>query len=109
MKIFPQNNSLPVPSRKELTEILIETLIENEEQLDTTLERELVLFRDHTNQEGYIVNVIVDVCKLYEDEATECVKEANYKGHSTLTKGTFNELRPLRNRMRDRKVWTEIL
>ena len=66
-------------------------------------------YEGNTHPEDYIVQVVVDVCKLYEDEATECVKEASYKGHSTLTKGTFNELRPLRNRMRDRQVWTEIL
>ena len=98
-----------IPQRKQLTETLIETLTDSEEQLDASLERELILFRDKKNKLDYIVKTITQVCKLSFNDAFDVVKEANAKGHSTITTGTFNELKPLRKGVCDKNIWVEIV
>ena len=102
-------NQKALPQRKQLTETLIETLIESEEQLDASLERELVLFKDEKNELAYIIKTIIQVCKLSSGDAFDVVTEANTKGHATVTTGTFNELKPLRKGVCERNVWVEIL
>jgi ATP-dependent Clp protease adaptor protein ClpS len=102
-------NQKAIPQRKQLTETLIETLSESEEQLDASLERELVLFKDEKNELDYIIKTITQVCKLSSGDAFDVVTEANAKGHATVTTGTFNELKPLRKGVCDRKIWVEIL
>ncbi len=102
-------NQKALPQRKQLTETLIETLTESEEQLDASLERELVLFKDEKNELEYIINALVQVCKLAAGDAFDVVTEANSKGHSTITTGTFNELKPLRKGVCDKNIWVEIL
>ena len=102
-------NQKALPQRKQLTETLIETLIESEEQLDASLERELVLFKDEKNELDYIIKTIIQVCKLSSGDAFDVVTEANTKGHATVTTGTFNELKPLRKGVCERNVWVEIV
>ncbi|PIY07895.1 MAG: hypothetical protein COZ18_15110 [Flexibacter sp. CG_4_10_14_3_um_filter_32_15] len=102
-------NQKALPSRKQLTETLIETITESEEQLDASLERELVLFKDEKNELDYIINTLIQVCKLSSGDAFDVVSEANAKGHSTITTGTFNELKPLRKGVCDKNIWVEIL
>ncbi|WP_291726107.1 ATP-dependent Clp protease adaptor ClpS [Bernardetia sp.] len=98
-----------VPQRKELTETLIKTLTDSEEQLDNTLERELVLFDDNKNKPSYVIEILVQTCKLSLDDAFDVVTEASKKGHSTITTGTFNQLKPLRKAICDKNIWVEIL
>lgn len=102
-------NQKSVPQREQLTETLIETLTDSEEQLDASLERELVLFKDEKNELDYIINTLVKICKLSSGDAFDVATEANMKGHSTITTGTFNELKPLRKGVCDRNIWAEIL
>lgn len=102
-------NQRAIPQREQLTETLIESLTDSEEQLDASLERELVLFKDEQNELDYIIKTIIQVCKLSAGDAFDVVAEANSKGHSTITTGTFNELKPLRKAVCDRKIWVEIL
>lgn len=102
-------NQKAIPQRKQLTETLIETLSESEEQLDASLERELVLFKDEKNELDYVIKTIIQVCKLSAGDAFDVVTESNIKGHSTITTGTFNELKPLRKGVCDRNIWAEIL
>ncbi len=102
-------NQKAIPQRKQLTETLIETLSESEEQLDASLERELVLFKDEKNELDYIIKILVQTCKLSSGDAFDVVTEANTKGHSTVTTGTFNELKPLRKEVCDKNIWVEIL
>jgi ATP-dependent Clp protease adaptor protein ClpS len=102
-------NQKAIPQRKQLTETLIETITESEEQLDASLERELVLFKDEKNELDYIINTLVKVCKLSSGDAFDVVSEANTKGHATVTTGTFNELKPLRKGVCDKNIWVEIL
>lgn len=102
-------NQKALPQRKQLTETLIETLTESEEQLDASLERELVLFKDEKNDLDYIIKTLIQVCKLSSGDAFDVVTEANTKGHSTVTTGTFNELKPLRKAVCDKNIWVEIL
>ena len=102
-------NQKALPSKKQLTETLIETITESEEQLDASLERELVLFKDENNELDYIIKIIIQVCKLSHGDAFDVITEANTKGHATITTGTFNELKPLRKEICDKKIWVEIL
>ena len=108
MKIITANQKA-LPTREQLTEILIETLTDSEEQLDSTLERELVLFNDNKNRLDYVINVLVEVCKLWDCDAFDVATEAEQKGHATITRGTFNQLKPLRKGVCDRDIWAEIL
>lgn len=103
------SNQKALPQREHLTETLIETLTDSEEQLDNTLERELVLFDDNKNKLEYVVETLVQTCKLSPDDAFEIVTEAGQKGYATITTGTFNELKPLRKAICERDVWAEIL
>lgn len=103
------SNQKSVPQRESLTETLLEALTETEEQLDASLERELVLFKDEKNEVDYIIQTLIKICKLSFGDAFDVVTEANTKGHSTITTGTFNQLKPLRKAICDRNIWVEIL
>ncbi len=102
-------NQKALPSREQLTETLIETITDSEEQLDASLERELVLFKDEKNELDYVIKTLIQVCKLSSGDAFDVVSEANGKGHATVTTGTFNELKPLRKGVCDKNIWVEIL
>ncbi|AFM03613.1 ATP-dependent Clp protease adaptor protein ClpS [Bernardetia litoralis DSM 6794] len=102
-------NQKAVPQKEQHTETLIETLSESEEQLDASLERELVLFKDEKNELDYIIKTIIQVCKISHGDAFDITTEANTKGHATITTGTFNELKPLRKGICEKNIWVEIL
>lgn len=86
-----------------------ETLELTEEEIDETVERELVLFNDDHNDMDYVTALLVRVCEITEERAERIMIEAHRNGKATIMTGTFNELKPYREGICDGGVWAEIL
>lgn len=91
------------------TQTETEVLQLTEEEIDETIERELVLFNDDHNDMDYVTHLIMRVCKLSLEEAERIMLEAHQEGKATIMTGTFNELKPFREGICKGGVWAEIL
>ncbi|MEM6298658.1 MAG: ATP-dependent Clp protease adaptor ClpS [Bacteroidota bacterium] len=86
----------------------LEVLEITEEEIDETIERELVLFNDEYNDMDYVTSLLMRICELTLGEAERIMLEAHHRGKATVLTGTFNELKPYREGICKGGVWAEI-
>jgi ATP-dependent Clp protease adaptor protein ClpS len=70
---------------------------------------ELVVFNDDVNTFDHVINTLVKVCKHSPEQAEQCTLIIHYKGKCSVKKGTFDELKPMRQGICDRGIAAEIL
>lgn len=86
-----------------------DTLTVEEFDIDTELERELVVFNDDVNTFEHVIQTLIDVCDHSAQQAEQCTLIIHYKGKCTVKSGTFDYLAPMRNAICDRGISAEVL
>lgn len=76
-------------------------------ELDAGL-KELVLHNDDVNTFDYVIESLVDVCGHDATQAEQCALIAHYKGKCGVKMGTYDELKPPHDGMRERKLTVTI-
>lgn len=64
----------------------------------------LTLFNDHIHSFDYVIQSLVDVCLMDDIQAEQCTFIAHYKGKCRVKEGTFNQLKPMKDRLTERKL-----
>ncbi len=64
----------------------------------------LTLFNDDIHSFEYVIKSLVDVCEMDNIQAEQCTYIAHYKGKCRVKNGTYNELKPFKDRLSERQL-----
>jgi ATP-dependent Clp protease adaptor protein ClpS len=73
---------------KEQFEVLVDVIAEDE--------RDLVVYNDDFNTFEHVINTLIKVCKHTTEQAEQCTYIIHYRGKCAVKKGTFDELKPMK-------------
>ncbi len=76
------------PKELELVDIL--------EAIEITELKDLMVFNDDVNTFEHVIKTLVKVCKHTAEQAEQCTLLIHYKGKCAVKKGSYEELRPMR-------------
>jgi ATP-dependent Clp protease adaptor protein ClpS len=77
--------------------------------LDTVLERELVVFNDDVNDFEFVIETLITVCKHTAEQAEQCTMLIHYKGKCTVKLGNYHTLKPMQEAICERGISAVIL
>lgn len=79
---------IPSTKEQELTNIL--------EAIEITELKDLIVFNDDINTFEHVIETLIKVCKHTPEQAEQCTLLIHYKGRCAVKKGSYEELRPMR-------------
>lgn len=79
----------------------IEELVEVAEEVDQEGTRDLVVHNDDFNTFDHVINTLVRVCKHDVHQAEQCTYIIHFKGRCAVKKGTYKELKPMKEGVND--------
>ena len=79
---------IPSTKEQELTNIL--------EAIEITELKDLIVFNDDINTFEHVIETLIKVCKHTAEQAEQCTLLIHYKGKCAVKKGSYEELRPMR-------------
>lgn len=68
------------------------------------LNKHLILHNDDIHTFDYVIDALIDICKHELEQATQCTYLIHYKGKCDVKKGTFNELKPMKDALIAREL-----
>lgn len=74
----------------------LEELVEVEDEVDTGKVNDLVVYNDDFNTFEHVINTLIKVCKHDVTQAEQCTYIIHFKGKCAVKKGTYKELKPMR-------------
>ncbi|MBV6642232.1 MAG: ATP-dependent Clp protease adaptor ClpS [Cyclobacteriaceae bacterium] len=74
----------------------LEELVEVAEETDEGNVNDLVVHNDDFNTFDHVINTLIKVCKHDATQAEQCTYIIHFKGKCAVKKGTFKELKPMR-------------
>ncbi len=82
-----------------------------EEELSHVLEeikdedlKDLVVFNDDINTFEHVINTLIKVCSHNSEQAEQCTWIIHYKGKWCVRKGSFIELKPMKEAILDHGI-----
>jgi len=70
--------------------------------------KKIVLYNDDFNTFDFVIDTLVEVCKHNANQAEQCAFIVHFKGKCSVKRGTFNELKPLKEEMLRRTLTVSI-
>ena len=70
--------------------------------------KDLVVYNDDFNTFEHVINTLIKVCKHSSEQAEQCTWIIHYKGKCSVKKGTFDELRPMKDSICDAGIDAKI-
>jgi ATP-dependent Clp protease adaptor protein ClpS len=67
------------------------------EEVVSVDERDLMVYNDDYNTFDHVINTLVKVCKHSLQQAEQCTWLIHYKGKCSVKKGTYEELKPMKD------------
>lgn len=74
----------------------IEELLEIEEDIDHGASKNLVVHNDDYNTFDHVINTLIKVCKHNTQQAEQCTYIIHYKGRCAVKRGSYKELKPMK-------------
>ncbi len=74
----------------------LEELVEVADEVDEGKVNDLVVHNDDFNTFDHVINTLIKVCKHDATQAEQCTYIIHFKGKCAVKKGTFKELKPMR-------------
>jgi ATP-dependent Clp protease adaptor protein ClpS len=79
------------------------------EEVQTSEMLDLVVFNDDVNTFEHVINTLIKVCGHGPEQAEQCTLIIHHKGKCAVKKGSFEELKPMRQSVCDHGISAEIL
>ena len=79
----------------------IEELVEVESDIDQENLQDLIVHNDDHNTFEHVINTLIKVCKHEVHQAEQCTFIIHYKGKCAVKKGSFKELKPMKEAIND--------
>lgn len=64
----------------------------------------LTLHNDDVHTFDYVIDALIDICEHGYEQATQCTFLVHYKGKCDVKKGSFAELKPMKDALIDREL-----
>ncbi|WP_167606095.1 ATP-dependent Clp protease adaptor ClpS [Maribellus sediminis] len=64
----------------------------------------LTLHNDDVHTFDYVIDALIEICEHNFEQATQCTYLVHYKGKCDVKKGSFTELKPLKDALLDREL-----
>lgn len=61
---------------------------------DTGEQHFLILYNDDVHSFDFVIEALIDICKMEVVQAEQCTYLVHYKGKCDIKKGSFNKLKP---------------
>ncbi len=74
----------------------VEELVEVADEVDSDYLKDLVVYNDDFNTFDHVISTLIRVCKHDAHQAEQCTYLIHFKGKCAVKKGTYPELKPLR-------------
>lgn len=84
------------------TSLQEDVLLEDETNVYNQKLNYLILHNDEVNTFDYVIETLVDVCKHDFVQAEQCVMITHYKGVCDVKKGSFRELKYIKDEIVER-------
>lgn len=78
------------------TEFDIEEEIKTQQGVDEEAMRNLMVYNDDFNTFEHVIDTLIKVCKHDVHQAEQCTFLIHYKGKCSVKKGSYEELKPMR-------------
>ncbi len=66
------------------------------EAIVTEDQKDLIVYNDDFNTFPHVTKTLIKVCKHSTEQAEQCTYIIHYRGKCAVKKGTFDELRPMK-------------
>jgi ATP-dependent Clp protease adaptor protein ClpS len=76
------------PKEQELVDVL--------EAVEITDLKDLIVFNDDFNTFQHVIETLIKICKHTPEQAEQCTLLIHYKGKCAVKKGSYEELKPMR-------------
>jgi len=86
----------------------------NKEQINSAFlnkdksEQNLILYNDNYNEFNFVIDSLINVCGHQKEQATQCTVIAHLKGKSNVKKGSYEDLKPMKNGLRKKGLTASI-
>ena len=70
--------------------------------------KDLILYNDDVNTVDFVIESLVEVCKLASDQAEQCTLIVHYRGYCAVKSGYVSELKPMVNALSERGLTAEL-
>ena len=87
----------------------VEEQIELLEAIDTVDLKDLTIFNDDVNTFDHVINTLIKVCSHTVEQAEQCTWIIHFKGKCSVKKGTYEDLKPMREAICDAGIDARIL
>ena len=67
------------------------------EEIITEDQKDLVVYNDDFNTFEHVINTLTKVCKHSTEQAEQCTYIIHYRGKCNVKKGSFEDLRPMKD------------
>lgn len=67
-------------------------------------ENNLILHNDDVHTFDYVIDALIEICEHEYEQATQCTYLVHYKGKCDVKKGSFDELKPLKDALIEREL-----
>lgn len=74
----------------------VEERVEVADEVDSDFLKDLVVYNDDFNTFDHVISTLIRVCKHDPYQAEQCTYLIHFKGKCAVKKGTYPELKPLR-------------
>lgn len=64
----------------------------------------LTLHNDDVHTFDYVIDALIEICEHNYEQATQCTYLVHYKGKCDVKKGSFSDLKPLKDALIDREL-----
>ena len=71
---------------------------------ETLKENSLILYNDDVHTFDYVIDALIDICEHEIEQATQCTYLVHYKGKCDVKKGSFSELKPMKDALIGREL-----
>lgn len=78
------------------------------EEVITEDEKDLVVYNDDFNTFDHVINTLIKVCKHSVEQAEQCTYIIHFRGKCNVKKGTFDELKPMKESICDAGIDAKI-
>jgi ATP-dependent Clp protease adaptor protein ClpS len=93
-----QMNGALRTSTREKEEILVDELIDHEHPFS------VIVWNDEVNTFEWVIKTLVEVCGHSEQQAEQCAYIIHFKGKYAVKQGSFDELKPICDAIKDRGI-----
>lgn len=64
----------------------------------------LILHNDDVHSFDYVIEALINICNHGFEQATQCTMLVHYKGKCDVKKGSFTELKPLKDALIEKEL-----